>query len=130
MGTYTPQAKYKWKAVATREGNWKAGMLVYRAQKPAGLSDLHIIASKPSHIGCYSDAHVTFVENGGARHHVYYQVNNGKLVADYVLAPKGWRATFWIKYPSLREETETEVLHFVAFWREEGRLDDPPSAVD
>ncbi|MBL3589376.1 MAG: hypothetical protein JMN24_06220 [gamma proteobacterium endosymbiont of Lamellibrachia anaximandri] len=129
MGQYFPLEKYKWKFKRTKEGNWKAGMLFYTAAKPYGLKDLHIIASKPSGKGSYSDAHVTF---GFAQYkeRIFYQVNDDKLVADYVLAPKGWQSSFWINFPYLRATTEAEVLRFVAFWRDEGRLENPPRAVD
>jgi hypothetical protein len=114
----------------SREGaNWKIGMLGYRMAKKERLLDLHIIATKPSHPGNYSDAHVTFVESDQKKQHLYYQVNGGRLVADYVLAPHGWRASYWTHYPMLRDSTEAEVLHFVEYWREEGKLENPPRAV-
>lgn len=108
--------------------DWKVGMLGYRLAKKEGLRDLHILATKPSGKGSYSDAHVTFVGADGSSQHVYYQVNNGQLVADYVLAPHGWRATQWIHYPMLKDSTEAEMLNFVGFLRAEGKLEDPPRA--
>jgi hypothetical protein len=71
---------------------------------------------------------VTFDLRTGDREHVYYQINNGRLVADYVLAVHGWRASYWINFPELRQTTEDEALNFVEFWRDEGRLDNPPRA--
>jgi hypothetical protein len=122
----------KWVYIPTRVdrgGDWKKAMLGYSGVKAATLNDLHLIASKPSQIGNYSDAHVTFVLKGGGSKHIYYQVNNDKLVADYVLAPKGWQASYWNNYPELREAAEAELLNLVRYCRDEGKLDRVPSAI-
>ncbi|GAA5167737.1 hypothetical protein [Viridibacterium curvum] len=123
----------KWAYIPTRVdrgGDWKKAMLGFTGVKSAKLSDLHLIASKPSHQGSYSDAHVTFVlKEGNAKHHIYYQVNNDKLVADYVLAPKGWKSSYWLNFPELREAAEAELLNLVRYCRSEGTLDEIPSAV-
>lgn len=131
MGRYVARnADWVFIPPRSQHGNdWKIGMLGYRMARKEGLRDLHIIATKPSGKGSYSDAHVTFVNDDGRSDHIYYQVNRGELVADYVLAPHGWRASYWSHHPGLRESTEAEVLNFVDFWRDEGRLEDPPRAV-
>ena len=127
--TYYKQLDDRWAFIPTKVGNWKAGMLGYRGVKPKDLNDLHIIASKPSLIGSYSDAHVSFV-SGGKTKHVYYQLNGDRLDPDYVLSPNSWQSSPWVNYPGLREMTEAEVAHFIAHWRKEGRLDRNPAAAD
>lgn len=118
-----------WVFIRTKEGNWKAGMLGYTGVKPHGLKDLHIIASKPSMIGSYSDAHVTFVSEGKSKH-VYYQLNGGRLDPDYAQSPNSWQSSPWVNYPGLRAMTEAEVENFIEYWRDEGRLDHLPTAAD
>ena len=112
-----------------RDNDWKIGMLGYRMARREGLLDLHIIATRPSHQGCYSDAHVTFVDDDNAKQHIYYQMNGGKLVADYALAPHDWRSSYWVSFPGLRDPTEAEVRNFITYWRAEGALENPPRAV-
>lgn len=84
-----------WAFIRTKEGNWKAGMLGYTGVKPLGLKDMHIIASKPSMIGSYSDAHISFVTGAGTKH-VYYQLNNNRLDPDYVQSPNSWQSSPWV----------------------------------
>jgi hypothetical protein len=104
-------------------------MLGYRGAKQ-GLLDVHLLASKPTGKGSYSDAHVTFVLSNTEKQHIYYQVNGGRLVADYALAPHGWRSSYWLNFPALKDSAETELLHLVEYCRSEGTLDEVPRAND
>lgn len=119
-----------WFLRSTKVGDWKAGMLIHRSPGQYSVKDAHIIASDPSLIGNYSDAHITLVAKNNEKHHIYYQVNNDELVANYVLAPNGWRDSAWVFFPNLRKTAEREALNFVRYWRSEGRLTDPPAPVD
>jgi hypothetical protein len=115
--SYTPLST-DWKYDADRshrENNWKVGILFYRQARKVGLQDLHIIVNRASSQGCYSDIHVTIEPIGGPKHHIYYQINGGELVADYVLAPQGWRDSYWINFPYLRSPVEAEALAFAKY---------------
>jgi hypothetical protein len=113
-----------------REGNWKVGMLFYRQAQRAGLQDLHIIANRASSTGCYSDIHITLQSLTGEKHHIFYQINGGELVADYVLAPHGWRDTAWINFPMLRESAEAEALSFARYCAAQKELSYTPGDID
>jgi hypothetical protein len=115
---------------AHRENNWKVGMLFYRQSAREGLQDLHIIANRASSTGSYSDIHVTIQPTGGPKHHIFYQVNGGRLVADYVLAPHGWRDSYWINFPHLRDATEAEALAFAEFCAGQADLAYSPGQID
>ena len=125
----SPDWKYDPKR-AHRENNWKVGMLFYRQAPREMLRDLHIIANRASSQGSYSDVHVTIEPIGEPKHHIYYQVNGGKLVADYELAPHGWRATCWIKFPHLRKPVEDEALAFASYCAAQPELSFVPGQID
>ena len=115
---------------AHRQNNWKIGILFYRQARRAGLQDLHIIANRAGSQGCYSDIHITIEPVGGPKHHIFYQVNGGELVADYVLAPHGWRDTCWINFPMLREPAEAEALAFAKYCAAQKELSYTPGQLD
>jgi hypothetical protein len=131
--TYVPSsADWKWDAKRSHpENNWKVGMLWYRRADGVRLKDLHIIANPANRDGYYSDVHITLVVAGNPKsQHIYYQLSGDQLVADYALAPKGWRATIWIDFPELREAAEREALAFAKYCASQPGLKYKPGTVD
>ncbi len=75
------------------------------------LAQIHILVTPPIHRNFYSDAHITLQLKGRPDVHMYYQVNNDRLV------PRDPRGRGWVGFEGFQGETEDELLKIVRHTR-------------